>query len=494
MPPPRNRPPIFAQLAPLLLALALAYGCRSGEPPPPAAVAPPGCQGCHPFPRDAKHPLACGRCHGGDEGGTTAATAHAGLIAHPAHPQRMGESCGPCHPQTTTIGASRHFTLAPEVNAVRQVFGAREPLASLLDIPEVDPPRSGLELADDLLRRRCLRCHPYSPGDAYPATRHGTGCAACHLAYADGHASSHQFLKSPPDQQCLACHYGNFVGADYYGRFEHDYSQEYRTPFTPGRPPPYGLEYHQLAADIHQQRGLACIDCHSGPELMGESESKPSCAGCHLWRPGTVPPQANLSVQDNKLLLTTRHGGVKIAVPRARDAAHATYGQEFACPVCHAQWSFNDQGTHLLRQDFIAYEEWAALTVQGSSEVQEQLQDNLTGDETIAAPTMSDKISGVAKPGIWLQGFGQRRWEEPPLCPDAAGVIQVCRPILDLHLSFRDREHQVVFDSLPRQDAAAGLRPYTPHTIGKAGVFYPDRLRRARMTPPPAAASKEQQP
>lgn len=462
-------------------------GCRQGEkqtlaPPAPAAAPPPGCQGCHPFTLDRNHTLACSRCHGGDEGSGDKETAHRGLSAHPAHPDRMASSCAPCHPQVAAVANSLHFTLAPEVNGVRAVFGSREPLAALGEIPMAEPPTTPLALADDLLRRRCLRCHLYTVGDDYPATRHATGCAACHLEYADGKPVSHQFVKSPSDRQCLACHYGNFVGADYYGRFEHDFSQEYRTPFRTGivKPPEYGLEYHQLAADIHQQKGLACIDCHSGAELMGAA--KVTCADCHAWQPGSPPPLANLSVAEGRLFLTTRLSGVKLAVPRASDPAHAQYGPTVGCAVCHAQWSFSDQGTHLLRQDVIDYEPWQALTGQGSSEVQRQLQDNLTGDDTLTVPTMTDKISGVAKRGIWLQGYGQRRWEEVPICPDPAGVLQVCRPLLDLYLTYVNGERQVVFDSLPRQDPAAGMRPYTPHTIGKAGAFYQERIRLRRPT------------
>ena len=159
-----------------------------------------------------------------------------------------------------------HFTLAREVNLVRKAFGAKETLSGLTQIPVADAPKDPLQLADDLLRRRCLRCHPYSSGDPYPYVNHGTGCAVCHLDFTDGAPTSHTFLATPGDKQCLQCHYGNWVGADYYGRFEHDFNTEYRTPYTTKESftRPYGVEYHQLAPDIHQQKGMICVDCHSG--------------------------------------------------------------------------------------------------------------------------------------------------------------------------------------------------------------------------------------
>ena len=298
---PKNR-----AILPLLCLLALAFsGCKEGKAPEKAAVQetptrPPGCQGCHPAVLlDPSHELACTDCHGGNPEGTTQEQAHAGLIAQPAHPDQMQKFCGGCHArQVAQTASSLHFTVKNEVNVVRTAFGAQAPLASIVEIPIPEPIASPLDLADDLLRRRCLRCHVYSSGDGYPETMHGTGCAACHLAYGNGKMTSHAFSKSPADSQCLHCHYGNFVGADYHGRFEHDFNLEYRTPYrTDGTETrPYGVEFHQLTPDIHQQKGMACIDCHSGAELMGNHAGATrkgravTCLSCHGWRKGSAPP------------------------------------------------------------------------------------------------------------------------------------------------------------------------------------------------------------
>jgi hypothetical protein len=52
--------------------------------------------------------------------------------------------------------------------------------------------------------------------------------------------------------------------------------------------------------------------------------------------------------------------------------------------------------------------------------------------------------------------------------------LRVLRPSLDLHLSWVDEQGQTVFDSTG--GPGTGMRPYTPHTMGKAGPFYWQRL------------------
>ena len=471
--------------------LLLLAGCEdqapSTEPPAPQKPAPQaaaGCRQCHQVDLDPAHDLGCTTCHQGNQEGRTQTEAHAGLIAEPAHPSSMATTCGRCHAELVQNAAhSLHFTLRNEVNAVRQVFGAREELPSLTAIPDQPSPDTILELTDDLLRRRCLRCHVYYEGDPYPETTRGTGCAACHLAYSKGEMRSHRFVGLPTDGQCLHCHYANRVGADYYGRYEHDFNWDYRTPFpvTGNEARPYGVEYHQLIPDVHQLGGLECIDCHPGSELMGPAHAsaaapgKLTCKTCHA-RPANAAPVPNLARENGQVVLTTRRGGRKIEVPQLQHPAHQTYAGKATCVLCHAQWSYNDQGVHLMRHDVEDYEPWFYLTTQSCYEVEYLLEANLFGAGTEYGPRMTDKITGLPKPGIWYKGYELRRWEFPLICRGADGKLTICRPILDLYLSYVNSEDEVVFDSVPAQDQARGIRPYTPHTIGKAGSFFQERL------------------
>ena len=431
---------------------------------------PEKCQDCHRYELDADHRIACTRCHAGNPAAEGAEEAHTGMIARPAHPDQMEKACASCHQQVHDIRSTIHYTLDREINLVRRALGAEKNVAGPKELLEAKADSGLVALGDDMLRRRCLRCHVYYPGDDYEATRGGTGCAACHLRYEQGRLLSHRFVRTPTDDLCLRCHYGNFVGADYYGRFEHDYNWEYRTPLNAEgvSPRPYGVEYHRLAVDVHKQAGMACIDCHTGAELMGSASDQTkkrtvACTDCHKQQGEPVSLVAKLT-------------GKKLLAPALRNRAHIGFIDRADCAVCHAQWSFSDEGTHLIRLDAMDFEPWADLTVQSSYEVEEQLEDALYGSGSFDKPFMRDKISGDLMLGVWLKGFGQRRWEKVAVCADESGKLRVCRPLLDLYLSYVEEDGKVVFDSQPIVRKEMKMLPYEPHTIGKAGLFYRRRL------------------
>jgi hypothetical protein len=476
----------------LFCSLFIIAGCSGDQESDPEQTAVPqqtvttvvfqGCRTCHPdIMHDEYHNFPCIDCHKGDKGGKDEKTAHTGLVAKPAHPDFMVDSCGGCHPENVQDSrTSLHFTLRNKVNQIRKHFGVQEELTSLTEISSSSQPTTSTELVDYMLRRRCLRCHVFSSGDTYANTQRGTGCAACHMEFSNGEIQSHKMIKLPGDLQCLGCHYANFVGADYYGRYEHDLGNEYRTPYTTRKEffRPYGVEYHELVPDIHQQRGLSCVDCHFGhqPSVVGPAANI-SCRTCHQLSSRSLAPDAlpaNLKMEDNTLVLTAGLTGKVHFVPQMTDPAHEQYGHLVSCQVCHAQWSFNDSTTHLLRSDTDDYDPWSWLSVQSSSTVERLLEHNLYSDEDELPPAMPDTVTGEIIPGVWYKGFTQRRWENMMVRQDRDGLIKVFRPILDLRLSYVDSDENVVFDNI--QGSGQVLLPYTPHTTGKAGMFYLNRF------------------
>ena len=461
-----------------LLAAGLLFfvmtGCKEEKKAKQVDSAPKiGCQGCQADMRlDSRHNFSCTACHQGSNSTVEKNTAHAGLTARPAAPENMAAICGKCHArQAEHCAQSAHFTLKNEVSLIRSHFGLAS-LAGLTAIPDRSgPPRNKEELVDDLLRRRCLRCHVYSAGDKYPYVRHGTGCAACHIGKTEGKLDSHAFIL-PGERQCLSCHYGNRAGSDFAGMYEHDYGRDFRSPQATPRPflRPYGVEQHDLAPDIHRQRGLTCTDCHSGAELSGQ-QAAIKCADCHASDSGKVPPLKNLHAEDGQLILTARQDGTKHLVPKLRHPAHAKYGSRVACQVCHAQWSFNDSSTHLLLSYSEDIEPWESLAVQSSFEAEQFL----NGEEY--SPFMSDKLTGKRKPGIWLKGYALRRWNNMLIRQDKNGMIKIFRPVLDLHLSAVDADGEIIAGLDNIVGSNDGLLPYTPHTTGPAGLFYAQRFR-----------------
>jgi hypothetical protein len=449
-------------------------GCSQDLPETPQSA---GCAHCHAMQLDSNHRLACSACHHGNDKTTDKALAHQGLIAQPAHPDNMQESCGSCHEQIVAeLQHATHFTLQKLTNDFRQAFGATEKLDNFRQTPAPDDITTELDLADDLLRRRCLRCHLYSRGDDYPAVSHGTGCAACHLAYRNGELLIHKFGK-PGDNQCLSCHYGNYVGFDYYGRFEHDYHKEYRTPFTVSgsKERPYGVEFHPLLADIHQQRGMQCIDCHSGEEIMAQGH-RLLCADCHKQdhlKDDALPPR--ITRQDQAYILLDARGKTH-PVPIMHHPLHARYADSVSCQVCHAQWAFADGTVHFLRQDSDEYDRWEPYIVQGDSELEALLRNNTDFEKDELPNEMTDKINGEAFAGIWLKGYTERRWETVVLGRDEKGIIVPMRRLLDYRLSWVDEDEEVRFDSVPSHASSRGFRPYVPHTTGPAGPFCENRI------------------
>ncbi|HID69071.1 MAG TPA: hypothetical protein EYP35_01110 [Desulfobacterales bacterium] len=441
-----------------------------------------GCQACHSMTLDQAHDFDCVLCHNGDADSGDKDEAHKELIFLPSHPDNMNKTCGKCHPkQVENTSHSLHFTLKNEVNLVRSAFGAENNLNSLTDIPVTEIPKTSLELVDDLLRRRCLRCHPYTSGDKYPAVARGTGCASCHLEFYKGRLVTHSFLKTPGDTQCLQCHYGNWVGYDYYGRYEHDMNDEYRTPYTTRNEyfRPFGVEFHQLNPDIHQQKGLICVDCHGGKELMAQQGEIIRCSDCHdkdtITRNKTENG-ASIEREGSTYFLLSKGDGKKHKIPIMKHPAHSEYNDRVNCQVCHAQWAFGDTETHLLRKDVDEYDDFARLTVQGSFEVEKILKNNLDFDAEEISNSMTDKITGEAKTGLWYKGYITRRWENIVIGRDTSGRLQVMRPVLDLHLSWVDEDENVRFDSVQILDGSQKFTPYIPHTTGKAGLFYRERI------------------
>lgn len=479
----------------ILIIFCAVAGCRTEEQAKTPAlssssdrnkpVLQPGCKSCHPeVILDSNHSFPCTQCHKGDNEVSDKNLAHQGLIAQPAQPSTMAQTCGSCHAkEVQQAQTTNHFTLRNKINTIRTHLGAQDEIETLTAVPVPENISTVLELGDDMLRRRCLRCHVYSSGDSYPYVSHGTGCASCHLSFSNTTLTSHTFTK-PADQNCLSCHYGNYVGSDYYGKFENDYNWEYRTPYATRNPflRPYGVEQLNLAPDIHQQKGLVCIDCH--PTSGHGRQNNVRCITCHGWQPGSpVPPSLHLKQQGDALILTGTTSHQQHPVPTLRNPVHAQYADKVDCQVCHAQWSFNDQTTHLFRSESEDYDMWERLTVQGSEEVETLLEHNLYSDDEEYPLAMRDGITGELRSGIWYKGFTQRRWEHMIIDTDSDGRIRVFRPVLDLRLSMVTEDDELIFDNA--KGPGKGLLPYTPHTTGKAGLYYKDRFRHLLPNVPP---------
>ncbi|MEJ2057887.1 MAG: hypothetical protein P8X39_08640, partial [Desulfofustis sp.] len=373
------------------------------------------CLGCHQLDFDANHRFDCLDCHLESQKDAVSAEDHPAVLSRPAHPDYARQVCADCHAEEIEmVSDNGHYTLSRHINLTRRAFGVftGEPVPlALANLSSYEEPASVSELVDDLLSRRCLRCHVYTPGDSFSSVFHGTGCAACHLSFNNGRMISHQFAADPADDRCLSCHYGNHVGYDYHGWFEHDFNEEYRTPYRAGTENlrRYGVEARQLEPDIHRRAGMVCIDCHAQSNVMGGANN-PQCSDCHRSTDG-AEPSGPAGTGDGGLTFTSTVSGKEFVAPFLKHRAHTAYGERFSCQACHARWTYNDAPTHLLRIDHEDFYDFYKLSLDGSSEVLHIISSHVSAEGAFLEPVMSNKFSGVDERGIWFKGYGERRWE-----------------------------------------------------------------------------------
>ncbi|MEN6438053.1 MAG: hypothetical protein ABFD97_05680 [Syntrophobacter sp.] len=513
------------------------------------------CLTCHPGAgkMSESHPLSCVECHGGNPDDSTQTGAHEGMRANPSDMTNPAFACGRCHEdQARRVNRTLMSTMAGIISQTRFLLGAQKDVEARYAVREIDNLRmlhkgddSG-PLADDLLRRRCLRCHLGAVGNTgiQGAGRSGptaAGCAACHVLNekigmapdqrasqppgARGMPSPHRLTTAVPTTQCLQCHNGNRVGADYAGLFERDHSLFYNFEASDPEIAPHLMKhsYHYLLPDIHQERGMHCIDCHPVEELMGEgrihSQAQEQvgvrCQDCH-GLPGKPPRTRRVEASDSRALRAAKANGRyglqvgsnvivtsgghlltntvekagnfllaskvdgkvhKIPVlgrelPGKEPLNHRIPGHmdKMECTACHAAWTYQDMGLHLVRQDSPDYEPWTWLTRQGDPQAREILETNLfKRREQWSPPSSRDWLTGFSKIGVWLGGYSMRRWEGRVLGLNSRGRVSAMRPHYQYWLSWVDTRGQAVLDSVIPQTGdgrqAVAWNPYAPHTV-----------------------------
>jgi hypothetical protein len=263
----------------------------------------------------------------------------------------------------------------------------------------------------DLARKECMQCHLYSRGRAvegrvgFDGDYRGEGCAACHVAYATnglsesadrkatrnepGHPTHHELQATPTTQTCTTCHYGDAsIGMHFRGLSQ-------LPPGAPGGPDIPGttdtLLYRGFylndpdlcPPDIHHERGMHCVDCHTTADVMGdgalhgkmEQQVEISCEACHgdleavsNLRTERGSPLTHLHAEGERVFLTSKVTGRIHEVPQTRHVvdpesprynakARAAMTSEHAnleCYVCHAGWNVNFLGFHFDRNETLS--------------------------------------------------------------------------------------------------------------------------------------------
>ena len=180
----------------------------------------------------------CASCHRGDETAASRDNAHAGFVKRPSSDLRV---CGKCHKEIAdTYKNTLHFTTAGLRHGVSGRFSERE--RKIFD--------------EKVFQRSCRSCHA-SCGDCHVASPKIAGVST-------GLLKNHRFVAKDEGKTCGACH-----GGRVYPEFTGDFGG---------------------SADVHYQKGMTCLNCHTKTRLHGtgttyrtkkEVKEKPACADCH---------------------------------------------------------------------------------------------------------------------------------------------------------------------------------------------------------------------
>jgi len=382
------------------------------------------CALCHRGIDDAhpKKTLACTTCHRGDATATDATKAHAGMYPNPSDLRVVDQTCGKCHQAITakvksSIMAHRsgtqsgtlfpnglqptredvRFAMAPVPTTPGLPLPKGHPLPTGA-VPRLEPLPTFKESSDvfmDLLRKECTSCHLWTPAKAVKGNFRATGCAACHMPYAeDGRSRSkdvamnprkagrplrHQLTKQVPVTQCATCHNGGSRAAmNFRGMMEAP--AEGRQTFLWDQDLLHGHAYSEQTPDVHFARGMACIDCHTEREVHGDGqvyrkrhyEVELRCETCHgtpdtlatgvtaqgrklrnLFLPSGPNPESVVTLLSK--LTGKLHTIPQLSALSRQPAGHSTtHLAKTECFTCHTAWAPTCYGCHI-KMDYTAY-------------------------------------------------------------------------------------------------------------------------------------------
>jgi len=330
-------------------------------------------------------------------------------FVNPSNLRVVPWTCGYCHfvdniPKAMMATAAGHYAggmylggVIPSKTPVYGTFAVTDDdgdvptedgaVAGLLDLvtydPELDPSLYSTHYRA-VPAQACARCHLWSRGKGYRGAveqdglYRADGCAACHMPYANnglsqsadasinhmepGHPRVHTVKREIPSEQCIHCHHrGARIGLSFTGRAQ----MPPRLPSGPGvagtTDQRFNSNYHYTdpetnPRDIHNERGLHCIDCHTAAGVMGDGNiyghmdqaTKTECRQCH----GTPDALATLTDHDGLPLSNLRQSGDSVRLASKVDGrVHAvTQVKEL---VDHTSPAYNPQASCAMNDDHI---------------------------------------------------------------------------------------------------------------------------------------------
>ena len=273
--------------------------------------------------------IGCVSCHQGNPFAIDKSQAHHAMILIPGNLTDANRSCGTtnCHPDITNrIHKSILNTMSGVISVDKFVFNEIDKPQGLYDVIVLKQ-----SAADNHLRDLCASCHlgnlKTETGQITQMT-YGGGCNACHLNYSEEALGELNQLKTNPpdsikykfhpslslnisDDHCFGCHSRS-------GRIATNFKGLHETKLEETEVKDWNsyvlLEdkrvFTKVNDDIHHQRGMQCIDCHTSYETMGdgilyqhkEDQMQIQCEDCHFTDAKETIKFADLDAESKKIL------------------------------------------------------------------------------------------------------------------------------------------------------------------------------------------------
>ena len=414
--------------------------------------------------------IGCASCHLGDALAIDKELAHKDMVLNPGDLRVVEKTCGVegCHP--TDVKKVKNSLMATNrgiIGTLLFYWGETDSQDTDLTIEQLL--ESGeTSLALDYFRKLCATCHLWKQKNDLPGApdffnEKGGGCSACHYllpegddiqgvaGFGDDTKSEKKkvhplIIKKVADENCIRCHNrSGRIGLSYTGIFE---AEGYGTPYEHGgmssKQLPGQRFYLEIAKDIHHIKEMACIDCHTQNEIMGDGTSyahyedqlEISCEMCHSEKPGITrkgDPVSNISEKDGKYQMVGRvNDKVYPLLPPKKGVCDFSGHKRVTCEACHSTWVPQCYGCHAKR------------------------------DET---QTHLDKLSLKETPGMWEEGRSYIRYEKPMLALWEDEVVIVTPGCQDI-VTLVDKDGNV--EGGFNRFTMAAINPHTTQAKGRS--------------------------
>lgn len=434
----------------------------------------------------------------------------------------MDDPDGPV-PTAGTETYKEWISEALETGAVKRVVQSKQmPDFAGGDSLWKDPEKAAIS---DMYRKQCARCHVWEEGRRKRGDLRAGGCSACHVLYTnDGvyegndptipkgkgiHPMKHEITVNIPAAQCTHCHTrGKRIGTTFVGMFEYDYKPD-------GFAPPvdesgkwqdllYTKDYLNVRKDVHFERGMECMDCHTSIDVHGDGNIYPTtlyqveiqCADCHgtpAKYPWELPigwgtrvvfedprgtfekdgkeylltsrgnPRANLERRGDAAVLKSFFSGKEHPVPLLKEknlrntwkteqgkTAMATVSQhldKLECYACHSTWAPQCYGCHIVYDKRKEGTDWVTTALNYNPVTHKQQITKTAGDIE--------------------ENRGYLRWEEPILGINLKGKVTPVVPGCQVIFSYIDENGKAITVNHVNKTSegfnAPTLAPVQPH-------------------------------